>query len=249
LLLLGVRRYAESFLLVHWLLFFASPPYNALDSRKIIVLREVNLVRASVGAFRLAIFMFLAASTFVSAQQKSRDISRPGVLSGRVFAITKGGDVKPGRMARVYLFYLYRSVKYAEAHKEDENSAGMAWLEANNKAMEKYNQTSVHEGANWSEARACSEALRAHSNALMDTLKWAEKEKKSWQMILDDADEEGNFAIKASRPGKYILVVRGRAGFNEAFWVSDNITIASGVETTVKLSSPEQACLVPQTQE
>jgi hypothetical protein len=60
-----------------------------------------------------------------------------------------------------------------------------------------------------------------------------------------EADEEGQLRIVVPRSGKYLLIVRGRAGFNEAFWKAD-VTVESGAETVVKLGHPEKACVVMQ---
>src|ERR1035441_9303294 len=54
--------------------------------------------------------------------------ARPGTMSGRVFAITASGDLKPARLAKVYVFYKYRIVSAAEASQEQEhNSVGEQW--------------------------------------------------------------------------------------------------------------------------
>jgi hypothetical protein len=62
---------------------------------------------------RILLSLLLIAVSCVFAQQKPKTASKPaspgpGIVSGRVFAITGGGDVKPARMAKVYLMYLYR---------------------------------------------------------------------------------------------------------------------------------------------
>jgi hypothetical protein len=76
----------------------------------------------------------MAAKTTVSVPLKL------GVLSGRIFAITTGGDIKPARLAKTFLFYVRRSGKSVEAIEEDQNSAGSAWLTEEAKALEAFNQ-------------------------------------------------------------------------------------------------------------
>ena len=168
--------------------------------------------------------------------------ARPGNLVGRVFAITHSGDLKPARIADVYVFYEYRSVAFANKNPSDEDSAGMTWMEQHNKAMEDLNKELERQGANWSESLSCRKELLTYLHATVETLKWAEAEKKAWQVISTQTDEEGNFSVSIPRPGKYLLLVRGRAGLNEAAWRSD-VTIAPGQPTNVKLTSPEKACL------
>src|SRR5580698_8554008 len=79
----------------------------------------------------------------VSAQQKqpSKSAAKPGIVSGRVFAITKSGDLKPARLAKVYLFY------ESGSKGTDPDTAGLTWtlnlakgLEENNNASEARNK-------------------------------------------------------------------------------------------------------------
>jgi hypothetical protein len=181
------------------------------------------------------------------AQQTTRtgpEGERPGILAGRVFAIARSGDIKPARIADVYAFYMYRSVAYANAHPNDENSAGMTWMEQHNKAMEELNKQ-LEGSTNWSESLSCRKELLTYRHAILETLKWAEAEKKAWQVVSVQTDEEGNFRVPISRPGKYLVLVRGRAGLNDAVWQSDavGVTITPGQVANIKLASPEKACL------
>jgi hypothetical protein len=146
-------------------------------------------------------------------------------------------------MAAIHLFYLYRSVKAAKANKEEGNSAGMAWLDERSRTLGEFNKVYKIEGSRWSDSMACHKELRTWHEAVLGTLDWAQKNKKTWQVVSGNSDEDGNLRIAVPRPGKYILVIRGRAGFNEGFWTED-ITIDPGKTTTVKLSSPEKSCLV-----
>jgi hypothetical protein len=177
----------------------------------------------------------------------------PGVVSGRIFAITTGGDIKPARLAKIYLFYL-RGLKIAEANEEDQNPAGLAWLKEVGKALKelieatekKTNEIMTGQPyAPWSESVVCLRELTAYQGAVIGTLTWGqENPTRSNQILYADADEEGVFKIPA-QPGTYTLVASGRAGFNEAFWEAE-VTVEPGTETTVKLPSPKKACLVAQ---
>lgn len=197
-----------------------------------------------------ALWLLVAAATILmgaQAKSQAKPVVRPGVVSGRVFLITVGGDIKPARMANVYLLYLYRSVKFAEAHKEDQNSAGMEWGVELNKAMEEnikatQERQAAHDFSN-SESLNCLRSLAEYSSALSKTSDWVSANKKEWQLIVGQADEEGNFRIAVPRPGDYRLVVDGHAGFNNAVWETHPVTVRPGIETTVKMASPEKACL------
>jgi Polysaccharide lyase family 4, domain II len=89
----------------------------------------------------------------------------------------------------------------------------------------------------------CLRGLLSYEKAVFETLNWGMEQNKTNQFWSSDADEEGNFKITDVRPGEYVVVARGRAGFNDAFWQKD-ITVKSGMETAFKLSKPEKACLV-----
>jgi hypothetical protein len=185
-------------------------------------------------AFRLVILGLLTMTpVFAYSQQhpSTKVANAPGVVSGRVFAITGAGDIKPARVATVYLLYVYRSVKYAEAHPEDENSAGMEWLKQRNTAFENFMDERKTNGESWSDSLDCQTELLTYRKALLGTLNWATSKNKPWQIIGTETDEEGMFRVEVPRPGKYTLIVRGRAGFNEAAWISENIHVAPGTET------------------
>jgi hypothetical protein len=193
--------------------------------------------------FALLLFVATAHTMLPGAQGKSqvKPVVKPGVVSGRVFLITVGGDIKPARMASVYLMYTYRSVKFAEAHKEDQDSASVEWLEQYNKVREEEMAASGYYSD--SKAVSCYRSLMDYSTAPNKTLDWVSANKKEWQLIAGDADEEGNFRISVPHPGDYSLYIRGHAGFSKAVWEASPVTVSPGVETKVKLASPEVACV------
>lgn len=222
---------------------------------------------------------------------------KPGTVSGRVFAITAGGDIKPARLARVYLIYssidilkawydglsaartLYLSqlkdpegftkAKLLEDYDEDASFLGalppptrdrlVALYEADLRAqilmaheiadikrdLVELAAKSRFEQFRWSEETTCKRDLLNYEMALAGVRKWRWDHREWDQFVAGQADEEGQFKVEVPRAGKYLLFVRGRAGFNEAFWSAD-VTIASGVEAVVKLGEPEKACLIMQ---
>jgi hypothetical protein len=207
-------------------------------------------MRTNQAIYGLIFWLLVTSSTVLTGAQakpKTKASVKPGVLSGRVFLITVAGDIKPARMAKVYVLYMYRSVAYAEAHKDDQDSAGMKWLRAYNKAMEDdlkaHEEKSADPNHHYSEAVWCLGKLAQHAKAIRETLDWVSANNKGWQFIIGQADEEGYFSIPIPHPGRYHLIINGHAGFNDAVWVTDeDITIDPGVETTIKMSSPEVAC-------
>jgi hypothetical protein len=142
---------------------------------------------------------------------------------------------------------MYRSVAYAEAHEEDQDSAEMAWMKAYNKALEDGLKASKEKAAapdyHYNEAINCLNKLTEYSRALTETLDWVSTNKKEWQIVAGQADEEGNFRISVPHPGDYGLLIDGHAGFNDAVWQTHPLTVKPGTEITVKMDSPEVACV------
>jgi hypothetical protein len=166
-----------------------------------------------------------------------------GIVSGRIFSVTRGGDLKPARMATVVLLYSYHSDKAADKDREYMDSADHVWLEDRLNAMTRLTNALTVEGAGWSDSLVCRKRLLTYHEALSATLTWAAEKHKAWQVVSGDANEDGFFKITVPHPGKYTIVAIGEAGFNDAAWENDDVAVNSGMTTTVKLSSPKEACL------
>jgi hypothetical protein len=123
------------------------------------------------------------------------------------------------------------------------DSAGVVWLREKRKATQAYLEDLQHNAMNWNDSTMCRQELLTYEKAVSEALKWVNDQDKASQVVFDNADEEGNFKIAVPHPGIYTLLVRGRAGFNEAFW-QDDVKVNSGVETTIKLSAPTKSCLL-----
>jgi len=194
-----------------------------------------------------ALFLFVADATALldgQARSSAKTEVKPGVVSGRVFLITVAGDIKPARMAEVFLFYA--SSDPNPLHKLGD-SAYKAWMEAYHEKMEEVikemqRRRAAQDFSDTDKGVSCRRDMETYLSVLSKTLGWVVANKKAWQVITGRADEEGHFRISVPRPGLYMMITKGRAGLNEAIW-SDDITISPGKETTVKMSSPEVACL------
>ncbi len=224
-----------------------------------------------------------------------RTSARPGVVSGKVFAITAGGDIKPARLATVFL--IYSSIDILKAWYDGLSAARTLYLsqlkdpEGFTKAkLEDYEEDASFLGAlppatrdrlvalytadldaqilmahetsdikrdlvelaaktrfeqfRWNDETMCKRDLLNYEMALAGVRKWRWDHKEWDQFVAGKADEDGQFKVAVPRAGKYLLFVRGRAGFNEAFW-SAEVVVAAGLEAAVKLGQPEKACLVP----
>lgn len=165
---------------------------------------------------------------------------KPGVISGRVFLITKSGDIKPARLAKMYLLPWGNDV---------DKSVAKIWGDELDKAAKKYIQelnAANKDGSslNMSDAYICRKELATYDEALTATLRWAVAQSVPPEIVIGNADEEGNFKFAGLAPGIYTVAVFGRAGFNEARWLDTGVTVKPDTETSLKLSSSEAACIV-----
>ena len=175
------------------------------------------------------------------AAQTTKTPQATAAVSGRVFGITQSGDLKPARMAHIYLVYKGRSERY------EENTAGATYevesLDRIKKAMENELETMKnHPGFEVDENLSCRSEMITHDEAMLSTMKWVQQNKKLKQLLTTEADEDGIFHITRVPAGHYALVARGRAGASDAFWSSE-ITLKAGSTITVKLSAPEKSCI------
>jgi hypothetical protein len=165
---------------------------------------------------------------------------KTGGVSGRIFLITKAGDIKPARFAKIFLFEI-RST----------DSAGQTWSIEFQKSSEDYIEELHEPPAVYAEKSDYRDALALSSGSLtcmlslsltyghaaLAALNWPD------QSFVGQADEDGVFKIAHIPLGTYRVVAEGRAGLNEARWV-DSVTITQDKEPVMlKLASPERSCL------
>ena len=203
------------------------------------MLRRVSKrMRYSVtSAFSMTLFCTSSAQV-----HNAKSTTSKGTITGRVFAITNAGDLKPARMAEVHILYLH-GVGRARPAGEGE-TAGMIYMEESNKASELYMKQLDASGASWSDKMLCMNDLHTFEPVILKVIDWASVHKKTAQLISTQTDEEGRFSTLAP-PGEYIVLVRGRAGYNEALWDTNplnDIQVGPGARVEVKLGSPTKSC-------
>jgi len=166
-----------------------------------------------------------------------------GSVSGRVFGITGAGDLKPARFAHVYLLFEW-SGKSKASHGKDNDSqhAYLAYLDKQNEEMKK--MLAEPKGSDGDDALLCRKSILVVVEAVSYALNWSQENRRANEFMSVDTDEEGSFRISGVPAGIYFIVVHGRAGANEAIWSLDNISIKAGSSVSVKLPSPEEACVV-----
>jgi hypothetical protein len=62
------------------------------------------------------------------------------------------------------------------------------------------------------------------------------------QVVTSETDEEGFFKIGGLKPAAYTVLVVGRAGANDGFWV-ENVALEAGKDSALKMRSPALACV------
>jgi hypothetical protein len=166
------------------------------------------------------------------ARKSAANERRVSTVTGRVFAITKGGDLKPARSAQVYLFF-QRGPEISSIIATAGTTPGVHYLQKELDALEENHKSGKDV--------SCKSGLIAIDKAILDTFEWAKQHQLTDLIRFVDTDEEGYFTISRVRPGIYELVVRGQAGINDASWLQE-IEVKPGEKLTAKVSSVESSC-------
>lgn len=185
----------------------------------------------------------LLCGTLLLAQTEK---SEPATLTTSVFLITKSGDLKPARLAKVAAFYL---------HKQDakENTLGQVYadeIEARHTIYKDEIEAlqAIYKSAPPGENQMC---LKQVEDLVQDTEDSAKLMAGSWnaaggslasQSLTITLDEEGKGSVKVPLPGMYVVAAFGNAGINAGFWL-EFATMEAGKETRLKMSSPLVACV------
>ncbi len=162
---------------------------------------------------RRASFILLSAAILAMAQQRAPATSHPqsGTISGRVFLITKGGDIKPARMALVFGFFLY-GLDVAKAGTE---TAGKIWRKKEENELEQAQHEIESSKPELTQEGICRREYFAYAKAEHERREWCKVPEHMNDLIGIQADEEGTFKLLVPRPGTYTIVVSGRAGMNK----------------------------------
>jgi len=169
--------------------------------------------------------------------KRTPELRKPmtATLTGKVFAITIGGDLKPSRMASVFVLsgdavaqfkstMLSENSKVAEADSQLEDPKLDVLFKENPGLL-----TSMKRIPCWD----------AFTNILAEAIKLAENSADS--VVTSESDEEGLFKVAGLKPGVCTIVIIGGAGANDGVWVQD-VTLEAGQETPIKMHRPSMAC-------
>jgi hypothetical protein len=199
----------------------------------------------------------------VSANTATKPSLRPATVSGYVFALTKGGDIKPARIAKVYMFYSRPAGKpVAQSAEQSPNTAFAADVFENEVVKGKEGAKVWQEDKpHLQESTICNSTLvEGYFGAINKTIHWGAEHMS--QLVFGETDEDGKFEITIPppglddasfepgaphdqtvfSPGVYLVAVYGTAGYNNAFWETE-VTVEPGNTARIKMSSPTMACL------
>ena len=196
------------------------------------------------------------------AKAAHKPILKPATVSGFVFALTSGGDIKPARMAKVYLLYSRPAERPASELVEQSRNGQSAADVFRREVLdgEDKEKTWEEDKPYLKDLTKCHAMLtNVYQGAIVETLHWGDDRKT--QFVFGETDEDGTFEITippqdmkdvtfeptprddtAFAPGVYLIVVIGSAGYNDAVW-ADEVTVKPGETVKVKLSAPTKACL------
>jgi hypothetical protein len=190
-----------------------------------------------------------------------KQVLKPASVSGYVFALTEDGDLKPARMAKVYLLYS-RAAGEPAAALVDKSSETAADVFRKEVLIGLDKEKDWEKDKHVEDATACRAILNfGYQGAIVDTLHWGSDGHIS-QFVMGDTDEDGKFEISIPpypdekdasigptpqgdtvwAPGVYLVFVFGSAGYNDAVW-EDEVTVKPGETVKVKLAAPTKACL------
>jgi hypothetical protein len=197
----------------------------------------------------------------VASSKINRKTNRsPATVSGYVFALTKGGDIKPARLAKVYMFYsgpIGEAIPKTAEKFIDPSFAADVFPHEVAKGMEEAKEWEADKPYLQDTTRCQDKMERGYGGALLATLRWGGQHKG--QIVKGDVDEEGKFELtlppteqsasfKIRAPhdhvfvaGNYLVVVSGTAGFYDAYWLNV-INVKPGTAVNLKMSDPKMLC-------
>jgi hypothetical protein len=167
-----------------------------------------------------------AATTVVTA-------SDTGAIAGRVSGILNDGDMKPARLAHVYLFYTNTPEGWTGKEKSPPGfkTAGSTYIGTYGNMVVKRRPEDVN---------GCWD-VAALTLARTTAQQWASKNDPG-QAVETQADEEGEFVFHQVSRGAWYVAVEGRVGMNIAVWY-ESVVIEKGKQLSLKMISPKGACL------
>jgi hypothetical protein len=156
----------------------------------------------------------------------------PATVKGRVFLITRGGDLKPARLADVYLFSVRTVLDFASTKRYRDDAE--KWCNNANESRQIGPETVTRV-----DLAFYKEQIEGLEKTFSDGIGRAGSSKTAFA---GNADEDGRFIFAGVPSGEYTLVVFGQAGVNLAYWQAGLTVTNGGEQPEVKLSAPVTTC-------
>jgi Polysaccharide lyase family 4, domain II len=161
---------------------------------------------------------------------QAQDVGTLGVVAGKIFAITVGGDVKPAALAKVKLLTPDAVAQIFPS--------GVPNPQASIHQMQIMKVDAIFiEGAELDGLHQLQTTYDKAANLAIE---------KPELITSTEADEYGAFTLTNVKPGKYSLVAFGHAGLNAAVWMEDITVDKKHGTTDERLNSPKGSCPDPQ---
>jgi hypothetical protein len=194
-------------------------------------LRRWRVTSALVRCSFLALLLSTMAGCSDSQKQIGFETPVPATVKGRVFLITRGGDLKPARLADVYLFSVRTVLDLASMKRYRDDAE--KWCNSANESRQIGPETVTRVDLAFYKDQI--EALEKTFNAGVG------RAGTTKDAFAGNADEDGRFIFEGIPSGAYTVVVFGQAGVNLAYWQAA-LTVTTGEQPEIKLSAPVTAC-------
>ena len=171
----------------------------------------------------------------------------PGILQTKVFLITGGGALKPARLGSIIVL----SLRHGDVKEDTVGQRVLDGVAQIHSSSDQLRQAMVGrpkivtingemqlldpEGINRTEMGSLLTVLKALAQKALELTSIGAA--NVGIMFVGSLDEEGVRTFPVDTPGSYLVLVSGQAGANVAFWM-EKVQIASGQETSLKLSRP-----------
>jgi len=156
-------------------------------------------------------------------------------LTGKVFAITKGGDLKPARMATLFVLSGDAAAQF-KSNMLSETSRAAEAAKTDSGLVDPMVAGDFSELLESLKRRYCRDAF---VSTFEEAVNLAKRNPDS--IVTSETDEDGIFRVTGLTSGTRTVVAIGRAGSNDAVWVED-VTLESGQETPIRMHTPSMAC-------
>ena len=153
-------------------------------------------------------------------------------LTGKVFLLTRGGDLMLARFARLF-------VLSGEAANQFANNTTL--FVDSEKPIEYLRALGINNAL--SEETFRLECVQTLMNHLKMALNLQQTSPNS--VVASETDEEGTFKVKGLHPDSYTVLVFGRGGANAALWM-EQVTLETGKDDSLKMHSTKIGCFDPE---